>query len=156
MPAILFLCLFAVLFAQGCAGGFDHQAKGKNLVVLNRACTAGAAPSRITGLYIVPATEKKLRDNPEIEWGKNWLGKPLECGAFASFYVDTRKRERHDLRVDFEGLDAKGKPRRYFHSSAQLFAKGTVVHVAIGSGKDGSCLWKISTRIDPDFAKKDD
>ncbi len=128
--------------------------KETNFVILNRLQDFSGNKKKIIGIYIMPATGKKLRDNPEIKWEENLISTPINYGEYAAFYIDTESKEWYDWRVDVEGVDAKGKPLQYFHSSSHLYSKGTIVHHAVVSTADGTSPWKIETKIDPDFAKK--
>ena len=129
-------------------------AKESNLVILNRLTDFSGATRKITGIYIIPATGKKLRDNSAIDWQANLINAPVEHGGSVALTIDIEEKRWYDYRIDFEGTDGSGKPLQYFHANCLLYATGTMVHHSIDSLSDNTSPWKVDTKLDPSFGKK--
>ncbi|MDF3058133.1 MAG: hypothetical protein K0R17_2348 [Rariglobus sp.] len=128
--------------------------KDTNLVIINRVKDATGTPRLMTGIYASPASccGTNARTD-QIDWGRNLLEKPVAPGNYAALYIDTAVPAGFNLRIDFEGTDASGKPLQYFHTGAVLYKKGVIVHQAIRQLKDGSSPWTIDRVIDKNFAR---
>ena len=132
----------------------EALARQSNLVLLNRLEDFTGRKHKIVGVYIVPASRKRLRGNAEINWHTNLINAPIEYGDYAVFDIDIAAGKWFDYRIDVEGTDGEGKPLQYFHPSSLLYERGRIVHHVINSVSDNTSPWKLDTKIDPEFGRK--
>ncbi|MET0262340.1 MAG: hypothetical protein ABW223_05540, partial [Rariglobus sp.] len=120
---------------------------------LNRLVDDTGATRSITGIYVSPGSCGSAPRTEDVDWGHNLIKRPIAPGKLASLFIDTPRAAGFNIRVDFDGTDAAGKPYQYFHTGAVLHKKGVIVHHALHRLKDGSSPWKLDRVIDKEFVR---
>jgi len=127
--------------------------KKTNWVIANRLVDATGQRQNIKGIYLSSAVDRQLRLNQKIDWGKNFISKPVPPGEYAAMSISTETTSSYDVRINFDGTDSTGASLCYFHKSVTLYPVGTIVHQAIHSLIDNSSPWKITPLIDERFSE---